>query len=65
MIRSIELNVVHGVVAEAPKQFELRFFLNFRKFPVSLWISTDMKKSEVIGTLLDFIKRLFDNMDSE
>lgn len=65
MIRNIELSVAHGAVAEAPKQFELKFFLNFRKSPVSIWISTDMKKSEVIGTLLDFIKRLFDNMDNE
>ncbi len=65
MIRDIQLQVSPGVGKEAPKSFELKFFFKFRKSSLSLWLSTGMTSKEIVGTLLDFIKKMLLLMEEQ
>lgn len=58
MIRDIKIEVHNEAVEEAPKQFDISFFLKFRKTPVHLWLGTDDSEKEILKAILDFVGKL-------
>jgi hypothetical protein len=58
MIRNVEVHIAHGAVDEAPKIFEIKFFIKFKKNPVTLWLSSDMTQNDFLRSLVSFLNVL-------